>query len=84
MTPSRADVGLREQGLKTAFTVHKQIYSDAKRLVSTIVHQTKSRFLRTQIVYSSPSEHFFSVCHRLSAREKSSPLPTTLPTLPTS
>ena len=32
-----------------------------------------------ELLYSSPSKQLFSVCNRLTSREKSSPLPTTHP-----
>ena len=64
--------------LKPGFTVHHQIYSAAKRLVTTVVHKVKSRFFCTQIANSSSSKQLSTVCKRLSGRDKTS-LPNTNP-----
>ena len=64
--------------LKPGFTVHHQIYSAAKRLLTTVVHKVKSRFVCTQIANSSSSKQLSTVCERFNGREKTS-LPDTNP-----
>ena len=65
--------------LKSGLTVHKQIFSAAKRVVSKLVLSAKTSFLQAQIVACSSSKKLFDLCSKLTGRIKVSPLPTVHP-----
>ena len=66
--------------LKTGLTVDKQIYSEAKRAVTNIVHKAKTNYFSSKIAQSSCCKELFSVCDKLGGCKSDSPLPTTIPT----
>ena len=67
------------QWIKSGLTVHKQIFSVARRLVTNIVHRAKSLFIRTQIAESTTSRQLFDICGRLCGRSTVSLLPAVYP-----
>ena len=65
--------------LKTGLTVDKQIYGDAKRAVTNIVHKAKSDYFSSQIAQSNCCKELFSVCNELRGCNSGLSLPTALP-----
>ena len=64
------------QWLKTGLTIFKQVYSAAKRRVTSVVNEAKTAWYSFQISNSDSSRQLFSVYSTLSGLDKSSPLPT--------
>ena len=66
--------------LKTGLTVHKQLYNNAKRLVTKLVHKAKTTYYWCNKIKESLScKQLFSVANQLLGNKKPSPLPTVFP-----
>ena len=65
--------------LKTGLTVHKQLYNNAKKLVTKLVHKAKSTYYCNKIKESLSCKQLFSVANQLLGNKKPSPLPTVFP-----
>ena len=63
----------------TGLTVYRQIYQAAKKVVTKLVQTARAKYIRTQIAECKTSRQLFTVCGKLSARIKSSPLPSIYP-----
>ena len=60
----------------SGLTRDKQIYTAAKRAVSKIVHEAKSKHLSSKITESNISTQLYHVSNKLLGRAKASPLST--------
>ena len=65
--------------LKTGLTVHKQLYNNAKKLVTKLVHKAKTTYYCNKIKESLSCKQLFSVANQLLGNKKPSPLPTVFP-----
>ena len=61
--------------LKMGLTVHKQLYNNAKKLVTRLVHKAKTTYCCNKIKESLSCKHLFSVANQLLGNKKPSPLP---------
>ena len=60
-------------------TVMKQIYDQAKKVVTYLVEKARKQYLSNKIANSDSSKELFNITNNLIGKEKSSPLPTCHP-----
>ena len=65
--------------LKTGLAVHKQLYNNAKKLVTKLVHKAKTTYYCNKIKESLSCKQLFSVANQLLGNKKPSPLPIVFP-----
>ena len=65
--------------LKTGLTVHKQLYNNAKTLVTKLVHKAQTTYYCNKISESLSCIQLFSVANQLLGNKKPSPLPSVFP-----
>ena len=70
---------MQRDWLKTGLTVHKQLYNNAKKLVTKLVHKAKTTYYCNKIKESQSCKQLFSVANQLLGNKKPSPLPTVFP-----
>ena len=63
----------------SGLTRDKQIYTAAKRAVSKIVHEAKSKYVSSKITESNSSKQLYHVSNKLLSQAKASSLPTVHP-----
>jgi hypothetical protein len=65
--------------LRTGLTVFKQIYTAAKKKVTSIIHKAKSAHLSNKVLSCVTTTQLFHVCDTLRGRERNTFLPSIHP-----